>query len=311
MVGEPTIKEWATAFELAYAAEESSPFWIGDLWNYGDGRPDWKDLLPQALADLGLDFKAQTFYNTGSVARRVKGRARAVAPSFGHADVVADLSEDEQIELLTEASEEHLSVQGFRNLKRQKKRRRVLEGQAALIGFYRVIYSDPPWLYGNKPPSGSGAQTHYPGMTIDQLCKLPVKAHVMENAVLFMWVTAPMLYENPGPREVIEAWGFKPKTGIVWDKVLHGFGNYVSVRHEHLVICTRGSCLPDAPTPMPDSVQTYRRSDVHSEKPVEFRQIIAKLYTTGPYLELFGRKRVEGWDVFGNDAALWHQQVAV
>lgn len=30
-----------------------------------------------------------------------------------------------------------------------------------------------------------------------------------------------------------------------------------------------------------------------------------KHYTRGPYLELFGRKKVEGWSVFGNDARLW------
>ncbi|MBE3073037.1 MAG: hypothetical protein IMZ67_08685, partial [Acidobacteria bacterium] len=67
---------------------------------------------------------------------------------------------------------------------------------------------------------------------------------------------------------------------------------------------------PDAPTPMPDSVQVIRRSDVHSEKPDEFRELIEKLYTTGPRLELFARERVEGWDCFGNDAALWHEDAA-
>ena len=125
------------------------------------------------------------------------------------------------------------------------------------------------------------------------------------------WVTAPMLLENPGPREVIEAWGFKPKTGIVWDKVLHNWGHYVGVYHEHLIIATRGSCMPDVPTPLPDSVQVIRRSGEHSEKPEFFRkEIIERLYTTGPRLELFGRRPVEGWSVFGNDARLWQKEMA-
>jgi N6-adenosine-specific RNA methylase IME4 len=80
---------------------------------------------------------------------------------------------------------------------------------------------------------------------------------------------------------VIEAWGFEYKTGAVWDKVLHNFGHYVSIRH--LLIATRGSCTPDRPTPMIDSVQTIRRGDVHSAKPEEFRQMIERLYD-GPYL---------------------------
>jgi N6-adenosine-specific RNA methylase IME4 len=125
--------------------------------------------------------------------------------------------------------------------------------------------------------------------------------------VLFMWVTAPLLLQNPGPREVIESWGFEPKTGIVWDKVLSAGGHYVAVKHEHLIICTRGSCTPDRPTPQPDSVQTIRRDGEHSEKPREFRQLIEKLYD-GPYLELFARSTAPGWTVFGNDARLWAEQ---
>jgi N6-adenosine-specific RNA methylase IME4 len=144
-------------------------------------------------------------------------------------------------------------------------------------------------------------------MTIAEICKVPVEAHSRPDAVLFLWVTAPLLLQQPGPREVIEAWGFTPKTGIVWDKVLGNFGHYVHACHEHLIIATRGSCLPDRPTPQPDSVQTIRRGDVHSQKPEEFRKLIEQLYD-GPYLELFGSERVEGWSVFGNDARLWARE---
>jgi N6-adenosine-specific RNA methylase IME4 len=123
-----------------------------------------------------------------------------------------------------------------------------------------------------------------------------IRQHVEQDAVLFLWCTEPMRF---AAHAVIEAWGFEHKSAIVWDKVLHNFGHYVSVRHEHLLICTRGSCTPDRPTPMPDSVMTIRRSDVHSEKPREFRAVIEQLYD-GPYVELFGRHEVAGWTVFGN-----------
>jgi N6-adenosine-specific RNA methylase IME4 len=100
------------------------------------------------------------------------------------------------------------------------------------------------------------------------------------------------------------AWGFNYKTNLIWDKVDHNFGNYVSVRHEHLLIATRGSCTPDRPTPMIDSVQTERQQGIHSAKPESFRKILERLYD-GPYLELFARERVDGWDAFGNDSKLW------
>lgn len=308
---DPTLEECVNALGLAYAAEESSAFWIGDLWNYLEGQAGWREQLPQKLADLGVEYAVQTFYNSGSVARKVTGRARQAAPSFGHASVVADLEDDEQVELLERARDEGLSVRELMNVKRQRKRPTIIEGQAALDGMYRVIYADPPWLYGNRQPSGSGAIDHFPPMTIKAICDLPVEAHALPSSVLFCWVTAPMLYENPGPREVIEAWGFRPKTGMVWDKVLHNYGHYVSARHEHLIIATRGSCLPDAIGTDVDSVQTIRRGDVHSAKPEDFRRIIEKLYTTGPYLELFGREPRAGWSVFGNDARLWGRDARV
>jgi len=38
----------------------------------------------------------------------------------------------------------------------------------------------------------------------------------------------------------------------------------------------------------------------HSEKPDEVRRRIERLLP-GPYLELYGRKQVEGWCVWGNE----------
>jgi N6-adenosine-specific RNA methylase IME4 len=172
-------------------------------------------------------------------------------------------------------------------------------------GQYRVVYADPPWHYGNSgvinDADGYGrAARRYPSMTIAELCALDVKGRVADHAVLFLWVTSPLLAEC---WPVIAAWGFTYKASIVWDKVGHNYGSYVSVRHELLLICTRGSCLPDHPTPMPDSVVTIPRSTVHSEKPREFRALIDRLYDGGAEskIELFARDVIAGWSVWGNE----------
>jgi len=168
----------------------------------------------------------------------------------------------------------------------------------APVGTYRVIYADPPWAYGNSGLQQYGhASHHYPSMTIDELCALPVEAMAQDNAVLFMWVSSPLLEEC---FPVIKAWGFSYKTSFVWDKVKHNFGHYNSVRHELLLVCTRGSCTPDAKE-LHDSVVTIERSKKHSEKPEEFRAIIDALYTQGARVELFARSKHEGWDTWGNE----------
>jgi N6-adenosine-specific RNA methylase IME4 len=164
---------------------------------------------------------------------------------------------------------------------------------------YRVLYADPPWEYTQTVDGYGPVADHYTTMSIDALCALgaQVRDMVAQDSVLFLWTTSPML-ENAF--SVVAAWGFKYKTSFVWDKVKHNFGHYNSVRHELLLVCTRGSCTPDSPK-LFDSVQTIERSAEHSEKPEEFRRIIDALYPNGKRIELFARKTVAGWEAWGNE----------
>ena len=166
-------------------------------------------------------------------------------------------------------------------------------------GKYRIIYADPPWQYGDERSGGSygGAIDHYPTMSYRDLCDLPVLEIAEDNAVLFMWTTSPLLETS---LDLLNNWRFHYKTQFIWDKVKHNMGHYNSVRHEILLIATKGSCTPDNKK-LFDSVQTIERTNKHSEKPEEFRRIIETLYTYGNKIELFGRKKVEGWDVYGNE----------
>ena len=167
-------------------------------------------------------------------------------------------------------------------------------------GKYRVIYVDPPWYYTSqqhgKQEQDTVLETHYSTMKIDEMCALPIKTMAQDNAVLFMWVTSPVL-DQCWP--IITAWGFEYKTSIVWNKDAHNVGHYVSVRHEFLLICTRGSCTPDINT-LPPSVITEKRTG-HSVKPESFRELIDTMYPKGNRIELFARRPAKGWDVWGND----------
>ena len=199
---------------------------------------------------------------------------------------------------LTSAGVDRLALAEHR--KRVKAERREAVSPA---GKYRVLYADPPWSYGNSGIIGNDnygrAKRHYPDMSITELVDMgeDIKEIAEKDAVLFLWVTSPLLAEC---FPVIEAWGFKYKTSFVWDKIKHNFGHYNSVRHEMLLICTRGSCTPDAKT-LIDSVQSIEKSRKHSEKPEQFRQIIDSLYTSGARLELFARADAPGWDRWGNE----------
>jgi N6-adenosine-specific RNA methylase IME4 len=161
---------------------------------------------------------------------------------------------------------------------------------------YRIIYADPPWKYGNAMPEYvTEPQDYYSLMSTEDICAMPVKDITEQNAVLFMWTTSPHL---PEALDVVKSWGFTYKTTFIWDKIKHNMGHYNSVRHEILLVCTKGACTPDVKK-LFDSVQSIERTE-HSKKPEQFREIIETLYTFGNRIELFARTAPNGWDVFGN-----------
>mgnify|MGYP006431934355 CR=1 FL=1 len=165
---------------------------------------------------------------------------------------------------------------------------------------FRVIYADPAWSYNDKQDTTQlgGASKHYDTMTVDDLCELPVNSISEKDSVLFLWVTSPLLEDA---FKVIKSWGFKYKTSFIWDKVKHNMGHYNSVRHEILLVCTKGGCTPDNKV-LYDSVQSIERSDEHSEKPIEFLNIIDDIYNYGNKLEMFCREiKKDKWYGWGNE----------
>lgn len=198
-------------------------------------------------------------------------------------------------------------IEKAKELKREKEeerkaKRATIQGELQKMELktgekkYRIIYADPPWSYGNAMPDYvTEPQDYYLLMSTTDICNMPVKDICQKDAVLFLWSTSPHL---PEALEVAKAWGFEYKAAFIWDKIKHNMGHYNSVRHELLLVCTRGSCTPDNRI-LFDSVVSIERGE-HSAKPVYFRDVIDKLYLYGNKIELFAREAADGWDVFGN-----------
>jgi hypothetical protein len=101
---------------------------------------------------------------------------------------------------------------------------------------YDVICGDPPWRYHDRHFQGLPVEAHYPSMSTEDICKLPIK-DLANNCVLFLWTTVQKLLEG---LTVMDSWGFEYKTHYVWDKIDHNYGYYSSVRHELLLLGTIG-----------------------------------------------------------------------
>ena len=166
---------------------------------------------------------------------------------------------------------------------------------------YDIIYADPPWAYRNKKTGGSmvsGAEAKYPTMSVDEISALPIKDIASKNSVLFMWATVPLM---PEAFQVMKAWGYKYKTMITWRKIMSlGMGYWFRGQCEHLLLGVRGQ-VKAFRLQEPNFIQA--KVLAHSEKPEEFRQLIERATSKMPSrnaVELFARRSVAGWDVFGN-----------
>lgn len=167
---------------------------------------------------------------------------------------------------------------------------------------YKVIYADPPWRYDRKRGKGV-AEDHYPTMTIEEICNLPVEELADEDCILFLWTTFPQLLEA---FKVIKAWGFRYKTlGFLWVKLnkkadtwFMGTGSWTRSNAELCLIATKGK-----PKRMNFSVHQLiiSRIEKHSKKPQEAREKIETLMGEVPRIELFAREKAPGWDVWGNE----------
>ena len=169
---------------------------------------------------------------------------------------------------------------------------------------YQIIYADPPWRYEQKKVQGA-AENHYPTMSIDELCALPVAEMAANDCVLFLWATFPQL---PEALQLIKAWGFHYKTvAFVWLKRnrkspswFYGLGYWTRGNAEICLLAIKGK-----PKRKSAGVHQFIISPIeqHSKKPDEARQKILALMGDLPRVELFARQKTPGWDVWGNEVA--------
>jgi len=195
------------------------------------------------------------------------------------------LSDDQFEEAITrtrKAVQRTVKIESDRT-ERLKNIEMIARGNVALGTTERfpIIYADPPWQYEN-PPIGATSRSienHYPTMTLEEICALPILKLAADDAMLYLWATAPKLAEC---LKVIEAWGFEYRTNMIWDKEIIGMGYHVRNQHELLLVAKRGKIPPP--------------------KPVFYYEMIEKAYPTLPKIELFCRSPREGWAVWGNQA---------
>lgn len=182
----------------------------------------------------------------------------------------------------------------------------VSSGFAGLSGRFGTILIDPPWRFANR--TGKMAPEHkrlhrYPTMSFEEIAALPVPETALDKSHLYLWCPNALLAEG---LSIMKGWGFKYKTNLVWYKIRkdggpdgRGVGFYFRNVTELLLFGVRGNLRTLTPGRRQVNILISRKEE-HSRKPEALYDLIQRC-SPGPYLELFARKRVPGWTVWGNE----------
>ncbi len=198
-----------------------------------------------------------------------------------------------------------------------------------------VLVADVPWRFGDKLPGASrGAEKNYSTMSVEEAMRFPLPP-LADDAILFFWRVSSMVEEA---YRVVRAWGFVPKTELVWVKLTpradellkkdfilekgktrrhliaelpqhFGMGRYTRAAHETCIVATRGS-YKVADRGIRSTF--YAPVGEHSAKPQAFFNIVERLVgLTGASsksraVELFARKTRANWNTYGDELEQAH-----
>jgi N6-adenosine-specific RNA methylase IME4 len=166
-------------------------------------------------------------------------------------------------------------------------------------GRHRVIVIDPPWKYDNRVEDTTHrGRNQYPDMSIEEICALPVKSFAEDDCVLWLWTTNAFMRDA---FKCLDAWGFKDKTILTWDKVNLGLGDYLRNVTEHCILAVRGKPILQL-TNQTTIIREKRRE--HSRKPDAFYDLVEAL-CPGSKLEMFSREPREGWQQWGAETEVF------
>lgn len=164
-------------------------------------------------------------------------------------------------------------------------------------GPFGLVLADPPWRYEHQQAGNRAIENQYPTATVEDICKQT--PDTADDAVLFLWATAPLLLEA---LRVMDAWGFTYRTHAIWDKEKIGMGYWFRGQHELLLVGIKGK-----PGAVPESCRVssiFREArQGHSVKPAAVYEWIEKAFPAVAKLEMYSRKAREGWAAWGNEVA--------
>lgn len=173
---------------------------------------------------------------------------------------------------------------------------------------YRCIVVDPPWKYGKwgkaSVPNYNGhvpaeSELPYRTLTVWEISRLPVERLAADDCDLYLWTTQRYL---PDSFDVLKQWGFKYSQTLTWAKTPMGTGQggLYCPTTEFVLVGRRGK-MPAGKKRVDTTWWNWPRAwKTHSRKPESFLDVVETV-SDPPRIELFARRKRDGWDVWGDE----------
>jgi N6-adenosine-specific RNA methylase IME4 len=166
-----------------------------------------------------------------------------------------------------------------------------------LAGHYDVIVIDPPWPMEKIERDVTPEQVafEYPTMQEHELAAMQLPA--ADDCHVWVWTTQKFL---PMCLRLLDAWGLKYVCTFVWHKP-GGFQPFGLPQYncEFAVYARRGTPQFIDTKAFPVCFDAHRGK--HSEKPEAFYDVVRRV-TAGRRIDIFNRRKIEGFDVWGKEA---------
>ncbi len=194
------------------------------------------------------------------------------------------------------------SSRAYTQAKREEKIARLNDIAAqevkAIQGVYDVLVIDPPWQMKKIEREVRQNQTAFDYPTMDEAALSGLILPAADDCHVWCWTTHKHL---PMALRLLDAWGLKYVCTFVWHKP-GGFQPVGLPQYncEFAIYARKGA--PTFIDLKAFNVCFSAPRGAHSEKPQEFYDVIARV-TAGRRLDMFSRRKIDGFDAWGNEAA--------
>lgn len=165
---------------------------------------------------------------------------------------------------------------------------------------YKTIVIDPPWTvksgFTDTKYYRHGKPLPYETMSDEEIIKFDINEFADEQCDLFMWTITSKI---PLCFEILKKWGFKYMDFIAWDKEIGVPVNGIYRQVEWIIYAYKGKMGINKSGKFIRTMIREKRGK-HSAKPDSFYKII-KNNTQEPRVDIFARKRHDGFDAWGNE----------